>query len=161
MKLTSQQDIPNRMSRPRSLRSVTGLVAAVALLLTGLALSTRTVAAADPTVSLAPAPVCCGDPLPDLVITGFSSCEGVCVVVKNRNAYYRAGAFSVKFDSHGRPAQYLSVAGLAPGASTTVRFNSPGCAGGEGQSARARVDALNQVKETNELNNTADWSNVC
>jgi hypothetical protein len=146
-------------------RARLGMLGALVLLLVGAAVAARPAVAADPTIPVAPAPVCCGYALPDLLITGVGSCPGgVCVVVKNQSQsrFARAGTFSVVFSPERGTLQAVTVAGLAPGASTTVRCtNRPGCAAGGGRDGTVMADARNQVREHNERNNTAAWSEEC
>ncbi len=83
---------------------------------------------------------------PDLVVTAFSA-GGVTVTNQGRGA---AGPFRLRA-SNPSSAQFLTFAGLAPGASES-RTLSLGCS----SNYVAEVDDLNQVVEANETNNTKD-----
>ncbi|MEN3010169.1 MAG: CARDB domain-containing protein, partial [Candidatus Bipolaricaulaceae bacterium] len=96
---------------------------------------------------------------PDLVVDSITytpstpavgATVGFTVVVRNQgNA--AAGAFTVRLQGAG-PAQDRSVSALAAGASTTLSFSLPLSASPE--TFTATVDALNQVAEGDEGNNT-------
>ena len=86
---------------------------------------------------------------PDLVITAFNTLS---LTVKNQGSA-AAGPFSVTATSYPP----MTSAGLMPGASQT--FNSGhGCGVGR---LHAVVDPMDQVKESDENNNTADIDVIC
>jgi hypothetical protein len=93
-------------------------------------------------------------PRPDLVISdmGFSTADRYYFTVTNRGPG-AAGAFTVSVTAHGS----FSFAGLAAGASVTRTYD-PNCYAG---TLEARADALSQVAETDEANNTRSVDNVC
>ncbi len=100
---------------------------------------------AAPTPTPNPSPV-----KPDLVITAMDSRE---VTVTNQGDAL-SGAFSVTVNGY-TPVRF--GAGLPVGASETKRFNFSGDCGGV---YRATADALNEVAETNEANNTRATENI-
>jgi hypothetical protein len=87
--------------------------------------------------------------MPDLVITAFDTSS---ITVKNQGSG-AAGPFSISATSYPP----MTSAGLAPGASQTFS-SGHGCTFGP---HHAVVDALDQVMESNENNNTADIDVIC
>ena len=87
--------------------------------------------------------------MPDLVITAFDTSS---ITVKNQGSG-AAGPFSISATSYPP----MTSAGLAPGASQTFS-SGHGCTFGP---HHAVVDAMDQVKESNENNNTADIDVIC
>ena len=83
------------------------------------------------------------------MITAFDSSS---ITVKNQGSG-AAGPFSISASSYPP----MTSAGLAPGASQTFG-SGHGCAFGK---HHAVVDPMDQVKESNENNNTGDIDVVC
>jgi hypothetical protein len=104
-----------------------------------------------PTPSPTPTPTPSPPPnnKPDLVITAFDTSS---ITVKNQGSG-AAGPFSISATSYPP----MMSAGLAPGASQTFG-SGHGCTFGQ---HHAIVDPMDQVKESNESNNTADIDAIC
>ena len=96
-----------------------------------------------------PTPTPTPNNMPDLVITAFDTSS---ITVKNQGSG-AAGPFSISATSYPP----MTSAGLAPGASQTFS-SGHGCTFGP---HHAVVDALDQVMESNENNNTADIDVIC
>jgi hypothetical protein len=107
-----------------------------------------------PPVIDSPEPPAPPAPKPDLVIGAmdYDAALKHFFTVKNQGAG-AAGAFTVTVSGEGS----FQIDGLAPGASTTRTFNTM-CTNTTGQ---ATADALSQVAETDETNNTRSYTGVC
>jgi hypothetical protein len=107
-----------------------------------------------PVVVPTPPPPTPPAPKPDLVISAmdWNETDQHFFTVKNQGAG-AAGAFTVSISGEGS----FQIDGLAPGASTTRTFNTM-CTNTTWQ---ATADALSQVAETDETNNTRSYTGIC